>query len=48
MKLGDWIQVIFIIAKLTGMVDWSWWVVFLPLMITTFAAVLSEIIKEKK
>ena len=29
------IQIVFIILKLVGVISWSWWVVLIPLWITT-------------
>lgn len=28
------LTVIFVIAKITGFIDWSWWLVFLPVLVT--------------
>lgn len=37
--MGNWfvavLQLIFVVAKLTNTVAWSWFVVFLPLIIST-------------
>jgi uncharacterized membrane protein YhdT len=33
MGIGGWLTVIFVIAKLTGYIDWSWWLVFAALWI---------------
>ena len=30
----DILQIIFIVLKLTGLIDWSWWAVFIPLFIS--------------
>ena len=30
----DVLQIIFIVLKLTGLIDWSWWAVFAPLFIS--------------
>lgn len=30
----DVLQIIFIVLKLTGLIDWSWWAVFIPLFIS--------------
>ena len=30
----DVLQIIFIVLKLTGLIDWSWWAVFSPLFIS--------------
>lgn len=29
--LGSILTIIFVIAKITGYIDWSWWLVFAPL-----------------
>ena len=34
------LTLIFVVAKLWGIVDWSWWLVFLPVIIS-FGLVLS-------
>lgn len=30
----DVVQIVFIILKLCGVINWSWWVVLLPLWVT--------------
>lgn len=30
----DVLQIVFIVLKLTGLIDWSWWAVFAPLFIS--------------
>lgn len=30
----DVVQIVFIILKLCGVINWSWWVVLLPLLVT--------------
>lgn len=30
----DVLQIIFIVLRLTGLIDWSWWAVFAPLFIS--------------
>ena len=34
------LQIIFIVLKLIGVIDWSWWVVFLPTIIPAGAFLL--------
>lgn len=38
------VQIVFIILKLVGVVDWSWWAVFIPLYISIAIIVLSLVI----
>lgn len=33
------VTLIFIIAKVAGAIDWSWWLVFSPLYVYVFAAI---------
>lgn len=33
-KLSSILTIIFVLAKLFGIVNWSWWIVFLPTIIT--------------
>lgn len=43
MKFADLVTVltvVFVCLKLSGVVDWSWWLVFLPLIIWLIVAVL--------
>jgi hypothetical protein len=42
MKFIDWLQIIFIVAKLFGVINWSWWVVFIPLEIVFAVCLLEE------
>ncbi len=39
-SLSSILTIIFVIAKLTGVIDWSWWIVFLPTIITIGLAIL--------
>ena len=43
-KLSSIITIIFVLAKLFGIVNWSWWIVFLPTIITTVLSILLLII----
>lgn len=38
------VQIVFIILKLVGVIDWSWWAVFIPLYISIATIVLLLII----
>jgi len=40
------LTIIFVIAKLWGVVDWSWWLVFLPIFISLgiFILIISVIL----
>lgn len=42
MKLGflNLLTIIFVIAKLTGMISWSWWLVFAPSLICVGIALI--------
>lgn len=40
MGFVGWLTLSFIILRLTGFIDWSWWLVFSPLMISIFLGVL--------
>lgn len=35
------LTIIFVIAKILGYIDWSWWVVFLPLIISVSLMILT-------
>lgn len=34
MKLASILTIIFVIAKLTGVINWSWWIVFAPALVS--------------
>lgn len=38
------VQIVFIILKLVGVIDWSWWAVFIPFWISIAIVVLYIII----
>lgn len=38
------VQIVFIILKLVGVIDWSWWAVFIPLYISIGIIVLLLVI----
>lgn len=46
--IGGWfvsvLTIIFVIAKLLGIVSWSWWIVFLPMIISFIISCLVLII----
>jgi hypothetical protein len=33
MRFIDWLQLVFITLKLTNFINWSWWLVLLPINI---------------
>lgn len=45
MGLVSLLTVAFVVLKLTGFIDWSWWWVISPLPIGIFLAFVLEIIK---
>lgn len=47
MNLIDWIQIIFIISKITNIIDWNWFVVFLPFIAKIMAEVWLEYANKK-
>lgn len=38
------VQIVFIVLKLVGVIDWSWWAVFIPLYISIAIIVLLLVI----
>lgn len=48
MKLLDVLGLIFIVLKLTGFINWSWWVVLLPWIIPFVIVLILIILKEIK
>lgn len=42
--LSSWLTLIFVVAKLLGVINWSWWLVFAPTLISTFLTVTILII----
>ena len=38
------VQIVFVILKLVGVIEWSWWLVFIPLYISIGFIVLSLIV----
>ena len=45
MKFADALLILFIGLKLTGYIDWSWWLVFSPLMFTSVLCAIVLCIK---
>jgi len=41
MGIAEILTIIFVVLKLVGVISWSWWVVFLPLIIALGLYVLS-------
>jgi hypothetical protein len=48
MKFFDALLILFIGLKLTGYIDWSWWLVFSPLMFTFGLYVVIEYVKRNR
>ena len=47
MKFFDALLILFIGLKLTGYIDWSWWLVFSPLMFMFVIYFIAEYVKER-
>ena len=41
MDILNVLTIIFVIAKLIGLVTWSWWIVFIPLIINVLLTLLN-------
>lgn len=41
------LTLMFVYFKITGVIDWSWWLVFLPYIIDTGLSILAVIGKKK-
>ena len=39
-SVGGIIQIIFVIGKVFGFLNWSWWIVLIPLWISLIASLL--------
>ena len=39
-SLSSILTIIFVVAKLMGIIDWSWWIVFAPTIIAVSLSVL--------
>ena len=48
MKLLDVLGLIFIVLKLTGFINWSWWIVLLPWIIPFVIVLILIVLKEMK
>lgn len=46
MRLGlpNILTIIFVIAKILGYIDWSWWLVFLPTLVSVGLALILGIV----
>ena len=40
----DVVQIVFLILKIGGIVDWSWWIILSPFLISIVAAIIIAII----
>lgn len=47
MKIGclDVIQIVLIILKLCGLIDWDWFIVFIPLIFSIILGIIIGIVK---
>lgn len=48
MGFGGVLTIIFVIAKILGYIDWSWWVVFLPYLLQLTIIVTSGTLNDNK
>ena len=46
MKLADWLTIVFIVLKLLGVINWSWWWVLSPQWISVIIIVLATLLKD--
>jgi len=44
MKNLNWITVVFVVLKLIGTIDWSWWAVFSPTLIGLTINIMAAIL----
>ena len=42
------VQVIFIVLKMTNLIDWSWWYVWSPMLIIIISIVVSSMLETEK
>jgi len=42
------VQVIFIVLKMTSLIDWSWWYVWSPMLIIIISIVVSSMLETEK
>jgi len=47
-NFADMLTILFIYLKMTGQIDWSWWLVLLPLWLPAFINAFVEAIKNHK
>lgn len=40
MKIGEWIQIILLMLKITDKVDWPWWIILLPIEFGVLASII--------
>lgn len=45
-RLDQLLVIIFVISKICGKFDYSWWIVFSPLIFGIIVSVLSDIVKD--
>ena len=45
MKLHEVLTVIFVVCKLFGVIDWSWWLVFLPEIVAVSIIVITALLE---
>ena len=43
MSFVDWLQLLFIALKLTGYIDWSWWLVMSPFIASLVVVIVVAI-----
>lgn len=46
MKFVHWLTLVFVVAKITGYIDWSWWLVFSPLAIAFIVIMVDKSINK--
>lgn len=34
MNIGDWLTIAFIVLKLCNVIDWSWWWIIVPIILS--------------
>jgi len=47
-NFADMLTILFIYLKMTGQIDWSWWLVLLPFWLPAFVNAFTETIKNRK
>lgn len=48
LSLGDLFLVAFVVLKLCGVIDWSWWWVLSPIWISVIIAIFAYVSQEKQ